>query len=51
LKSKLGNLRIPVLVHEAAHFLDYTLLGRPTKTKQGKSWITTKFISNMRCRR
>ena len=46
LKSKLGDIRIPVLVHEAAHFIDFTLLGKPTKTKKGKSWITEKFVSD-----
>ena len=50
LKSKLGDLRIPVLVHESAHFLDYTLFGQPKKGKAAddpKNWTTTKFVSNM----
>lgn len=46
LKSKLGDIRIPVLVHESAHYIDYTLFGEPTKTKQGKSWVTTEFVSD-----
>ena len=47
LKSKLGDLRIPVLVHESAHFLDYTLMGEPIKTPSGKAWSSTKFVSSM----
>lgn len=47
LKSKLGDIRIPVLVHESGHFLDYTLLGEPKTTPKGKSWITEKFVSDM----
>lgn len=46
LKSKLGDLRIPVLVHESAHYIDYTLFGDAKKTKKGKSWITEKFVSD-----
>lgn len=50
LKSKLGDLRIPVLVHEAAHYLDYTMLGQPMKGKaldNPQNWRSTKFVSSM----
>jgi hypothetical protein len=50
LKSKLGDLRIPVLVHESAHFIDYTLFGQPKKGKAAndpKNWTTTKFVSDL----
>ena len=50
IRSKLGAYKIPTVVHEVGHYLDYTMFGIPVRGKSltdPKNWRTTRYVSSL----